>query len=156
MTTTLTVYVKGTPRPQPRPRWVNNHPVSTGSKVAKAYKAVVLAACCAARATHGQIKGPVRLDLDMWFAYGKRAERAGKWHTFKPDADNVVKLWQDCAQKAGLIEDDSHVSLGQAPKMWSALAGAVLTLTALGDGPETTRDDDDDDLGALTDLFDVV
>ncbi len=145
----IQVYVQGTPRPQPRPRIVNGHAISTASKPAKAYRATVLAACRAAQQTHGQIEGPVRLDLEMWFAYGKRAERAGLPHTLRPDGDNVLKLWQDCAQAAGLIGDDSCVAALSTRKLWSFTPGAFLTLTALDESPQTTRDDDDD-LGVLT------
>ncbi len=145
----IQVYVKGTPRPQPRPRLVNGHVISTASKPAKAYKATVMAACRAAQQTHGQIKGPVHLTLELWFSYGKHPERAGLPHTFRPDGDNVLKLWQDCAQKAGLIEDDSMVWMTFVLKYWSATAGALLMLTPLDESPQTTQDDDDD-LGVLT------
>ena len=151
----ITVYVKGTPRPQPRPRLVNGHAISTGSKVAKAYRTAVLAACKAARAKKGQIEGPVALELDLWFAYGRFNERAGLPHTIRPDGDNVLKLWQDCAQKAELMIDDSQVAYTLVRKRWSADAGALLRLTAFGDDPETTPDDDDD-LGVLTGALDVV
>lgn len=142
--TTLQVYVKGTPRPQPRPRFVNGKVVSTASKPAKAYRAVVLAACKSVYAQCDQIKGPVNLSLQLYFKCGKHLDRIGKPHTSRPDWDNCVKLWQDCAQKAGLIEDDSKVYLGSASKVWASEAGALLTLIALPDGPVTGQDDDDD------------
>ena len=147
--TTLQVYVKGTPRPQPRPRFVDGKVVSTASKPAKAYRAVVLAACKSVYAQCGQIKGPIQLDLHLWFACGKHRDRVGNPHTFRPDWDNCAKLWQDCAQKAGLIEDDSKVYLGQACKMWASHPGALLVLMARGDG-SVAGQDEDDDLGVLT------
>ena len=142
--TTLQVYVKGTPRPQPRPRFVDGKAISTTSKPAKAYRAVVLAACKSVYAQCGQIKGPVRLDLTLYFKCGKYRDRIGKPHTFRPDWDNCVKLWQDCAKDAHLIEDDSKVSLGSASKLWSEDAGAILLLNALPDGPMAGQDDNDD------------
>ncbi len=151
----ITVYVKGTPRPQPRPRIVNGHAISTGSKVAKTYKATVLAACRAAKEKNGTIEGPVHLDLELWFAYGRFPERDGHWHVCRPDEDNVVKLWQDCAQKAGLIQDDSHVALLTSRKIWAATAGALMVLSPLS--TVTMRDEgDEDDLGVLTEPCDVV
>ena len=76
--TVLQVYVKGTPRPQPRPRFINGKVVSTASKPAKAYRAVVLAACKAVYAQCGQIKGPVQLDLNLYFGYGSAPDRAAR------------------------------------------------------------------------------
>ena len=142
--TIVQVYVKGTPRPQPRPRMVNGTVVSTASKPAKAYRAVVLAACKSVYAQCGQIKGPVTLRLDLWFAHGKRQERAGQPHTLRPDGDNVLKLWQDCAQKAGLIEDDSRVSVTSTRKRWSVSAGGLMVIKAY---THSEADDGDNDLG---------
>ncbi len=147
--TTLQVYVKGTPRPQPRPRFINGKVVSTASEPAKAYRAVVLAACKSVYAQCGQIKGPVYLTLDLWFAHGKRWERGGQPHTSRPDGDNVLKLWQDCAQKAGLIEEDSHVCMTSVSKRWAATAGAFMQVQAIDGAPELHQDEDDD-LGVLT------
>ncbi len=144
---TLQVYVKGTPRPQPRPRFVDGKAISTASKPAKAYRANVLAACKRVRAQCGQIEGPAHLTLCLWFAHGKHKDRAGQPHTHRPDGDNVLKLWQDCAQKAGLVRDDSQVCMSFVYKAWSATAGAIMVLRAVDGGSMDTQDDDDD-LGA--------
>ena len=146
--TTLQVYVKGTPRP--RPGLAPGRKVYKRTGPAADYGKIVQAACRAVRAQCGQVNGPVRLDLELWFAVGKRKERIGQWHDHTPDWDNVLKHWQDAAQKAGLIENDCKVSVGKAKKLWSGQAGALLTITALKDGPVASQDDDDD-LGVLTD-----
>ena len=144
--TILQVYVKGTPRPQPRPRLVNGHIVSTASKPAKAYRATVLAACKSVRAQCGQMEGPVQLKLDLWFFSAKRVKEFGQPHTLRPDGDNVLKLWQDCAQKAGLIKDDSQVSDAAVSKRWAWTAGAFLVLKPL-DVVLVATPEDEDDLG---------
>ena len=142
--TILQVYVKGTPRPQPRPRFVHGHTVSTASKPAKAYRATVLAACKSVRAQCGRIEGPVQLKLDLWFFSAKRSKEFGQPHTIRPDGDNVLKLWQDCAQKAGLIKDDSQVSDVVVSKRWAPAAGALMALEPLDSALMATQDDDDD------------
>ncbi len=142
--TIVQVYVKGTPRPQPRPRMVNGTVISTASKPAKAYRAVVLAACKSAYAQCGQIKGPVYLTLGLWFFSAKRAKEFGQPHTLRPDGDNVLKLWMDCAQKAGLIEDDSRVASSFVTKRWAATPGAFMQIQAIDHAPELWRDEDDD------------
>jgi len=142
--TKLQVYVRGTPRPQPRPRFVDGKAISTVSKPAKAYRAVVLAMCKSVRAQCGQIKGPVSLTLELWFAHGKRRERSGQPHTLRPDGDNVLKLWQDCAQKAGLIEEDSHVYAPSVDKRWAVTAGALMVVQAYDEVQDPTQRDDDD------------
>ena len=142
--TTLQVYVKGTPRPQPRPRFVDGKAISTTSKPAKAYRAVVLAACKSVYAQCGQIKkGPVSITLDLWFFSAKRAKEFGQPHTPRPDGDNVLKLWQDCAQKAGLIAEDSHVYAAFARKRWAATAGALMTVEAYNELDLDLNEDDD-------------
>ncbi len=141
--TTLQVYVKGTPRPQPRPRFINGRVVSTTSAPTQAYRAVVLAACKAVYAQCGQIKGPVSIILDLWFFSAKRAKEFGQPHTLRPDGDNVLKLWQDCAQKAGLIEDDSHVCATSTYKRWAATAGALMVIRAYDEAVLYPSDDDD-------------
>ena len=145
--TTLQVYVKGTPRP--RPGLAPGRKVYKRTGPAADYGKIVLAACRAVRAQCGQVKGSVLLNLDLWFNYGKHPERDGSYHTIRPDWDNVLKHWQDAAQKAGLIENDSHVSIGRSIKQWSVEAGALLTITALKNGPVSGQDEDDD-LGVLT------
>lgn len=129
--TEVVVYVPGTPRPQPRPRFVGGRVVSTGSKHAKLYRKVVEWACRVTEPVHG----PVQVELDLWFAT-KDAKRHGQPHTARPDADNVAKLWMDCAERSGLLpKGDAKVADLTVRKRWSAEAGAQMTVRPLENLP---------------------
>ena len=59
-------------------------------------------------------------------------KRHGLPHTMRPDSDNLAKLVLDALMAAGLIGDDSAVSLLTVRKTWTAspLAGVSLALAA--------------------------
>jgi Holliday junction resolvase RusA-like endonuclease len=59
-------------------------------------------------------------------------KRWGHPHTLRPDSDNLAKLVLDAMMAAGLIGDDSAVSLLTVRKTWSPspLAGVSLALAA--------------------------
>lgn len=129
----IMVYVAGTPRPQPRPRFVGGRVISTASKAAKLYRKVVYDRCWLARLEGRPVKGAVSVKLDLWFAT-KDAGRHGRPHTSRPDADNVAKLWMDCAERAGLLaKGDAMVADLTVRKRWAGEAGAMMTVTPLGE-----------------------
>lgn len=121
--------VKGTPRPQPRPRFVRGRVISTADPNARRWKANVEAVARQAAKEHGQQSGPlsVSLGFDMPTADKKRW---GLPHTMRPDSDNLAKLVLDAIMAAGLIGDDSAVSLLTVRKTWttSPLAGVSVAL----------------------------
>jgi Holliday junction resolvase RusA-like endonuclease len=57
-------------------------------------------------------------------------KRWGLPHTLRPDSDNLAKLVLDAIMAAGLIGDDSAVSLLTVRKTWSPspLAGVSVAL----------------------------
>ena len=67
----------------------------------------------------------VEMDVTAYFAVRKswsrkkQLERAGQFHTQKPDQDNVGKLVQD-ALNGGPYPDDSCVALAHTVKLWTA------------------------------------
>jgi len=128
MTDPIVVYVAGTPRPQPRPRFVNGRVVSTGSKIAKMYRAQVRGECALVTFCQGVHHGPVDLNLELFFRTAD-LKKVGTPHTSRPDGDNVLKLWQDCAEQAGLLpKGDAKVAKATVTKWWSAKAGAQMTI----------------------------
>ena len=70
------------------------------------------------------------------------ADRWGKPHTAKPDADNLMKLFMDRAQRAGLfgLGDDAAVAAMEPVKVWGrpGTAGAAWTLRVLGENARAT------------------
>lgn len=121
--------VKGTPRPQPRPRFVRGRVVSTADANARRWKASVEAAARQAVKDHGQLSGPLSVSLGFEMPTQDK-KRHGLPHTMRPDSDNLAKLVLDALMSAGLIGDDSAVSLLTVRKTWAAspLAGVSLAV----------------------------
>lgn len=59
---------------------------------------------------------PVKMKLVAYFGTDKE-KRHGRPHTFKPDIDNVVKLYKD-ALKGVVYRDDCQVAVLEAAKLW--------------------------------------
>lgn len=126
----ILIDVKGTPRPQPRPRFVRGRVISTADANAKRWIAAVEAASRVALAEHGKQDGPLSVLMSFHFPT-KDASRHGLPHTHRPDADNLAKLALDSLMRAGLIADDAAVSCLVARKTWAAspLAGVSITVS---------------------------
>ncbi|CAB4135417.1 Rus Holliday junction resolvase [uncultured Caudovirales phage] len=80
---------------------------------------------------HGQQSGPLAVSLAFEMPTADK-KRWGLPHTLRPDSDNLAKLVLDALMSAGLIGDDSAVSLLTVRKTWAAspLAGVSLTIAA--------------------------
>jgi Holliday junction resolvase RusA-like endonuclease len=127
--TIIMLNVEGTPRPQPRPRLCRGRVVSTADANARRWQGQVAGAAKVAFEAHGAMEGPLEVCFSFQFATPK-ADRHGKPHTFRPDADNLAKLALDAVMKAGLFKDDSQVSMMVVRKTWAKDGGMVMTLTA--------------------------
>ena len=156
----VTVYVSGKPRPQPRARHILKGrkvvPVSTADEGVKKYRAAVERACRSMAQQLGhdpKSHDPKRRDLAyevelrFWF-HTKDDRRWGDQHIDTPDADNLAKLWMDCASKAGLWHDDRQVYRLTVTKTWSMRAAAMMTITPREIEGETETDEEKCDLGA--------
>ena len=56
---------------------------------------------------------------------------APKWHTSKPDADNLAKAVLDALVDCKVIDDDKRVALLYASKSYSTAAGCQITIGEL-------------------------
>lgn len=65
-----------------------------------------------ARHSHGKLKGPVLVKIDVFPKLPKSKPKhiEGEYSTNKPDVDNVAKLVLDALSKAGAWDDDSQVT----------------------------------------------
>jgi len=135
------VYVFGTPRPQPRPRFVNGRVVSTASKSVKLWRSTLYRTLRHAMMGRPALTDPVRVDLI--FSFKGKPDRWNKPHAIRPDKDNLEKLVLDVLKKAGVLADDCLVAGGETRKVWARAGGVEVTISP-ADTPQ-----DDGELGAL-------
>ena len=132
--------VHGTPRPQPRPRFVKGRVVSTASKGAKLWRLAVERSVRQAIADSGRVaplfSGAVRLVCTFTFEPPSGAQsRIGQPHIQKPDASNLLKLVEDVMETAGVFGNDCQVSRPDVAKWW----GERASLTVLVEDASTER-----------------
>lgn len=129
MTKSLVFSVAGTPRPQPRPRFVKGRVVSTADPKAKLWRLAVERAVKVAldQRTLPAFDGPVRLSAIFMFEPPPGClPRVGTAHANKPDADNLAKLLQDVMESNGVLKNDSQIVDAQISKRWDVRAGVAV------------------------------
>lgn len=144
----------GQPRPKARaiPLTANGKPVFKNGKrmwtaqvydpgTADEWKACVIAA--ARRHKPPQpLEGPLQVDITFHmprplshFGTGRNAgllkANAPTWHTFAPDADNLLKAVLDALTQLGMWHDDSQVAQTSVVKRYGHRSGADITITPL-------------------------
>jgi Holliday junction resolvase RusA-like endonuclease len=139
----IQVFIPGTPRPQPRPRFAKGRVIATADPLARRWiNAVEFYAKQTISNLGGQKIVPYHLgakgealSADLWFFFPTQRcnrERYGKPHLNVPDVDNLAKLVLDSFVRVGLIVgDDSRVSHLSVRKVWCRVpdAGCMATLT---------------------------
>ncbi len=139
------IYIPGTPRPQPRPRFAKGRVISTADPLALRWtRACEFYARQTVMNLGGDklvphylgVKGEaLRAELCFLFPTQTRnAERYGKPHLRVPDVDNLAKLVLDAFVRKGLIlGDDSRVCELFVRKNWCKVpdAGCIATLTLI-------------------------
>ena len=120
----LAVVIGGTPRPLPRPRFVNGRVVSIIGAKTKTWRRACEAELSAAverakRAGDWPVGGdqgtPIGVSMDFMFASKKQTG----WKVSVPDIDNLVKLVMDAATNVGVFADDRQVVRIVAQKSWT-------------------------------------
>jgi len=135
MRTTIALFVAGTPKPQPRPRFVGGRAVSTLDAKTNAWKgqirAIVTHARMANESMFARMGVGTPIELNLVFSF--ESERHTGLHTHKPDADNLAKLVMDVLVDAKAWEgDDSRVAVLYCRKQWCAPGegGVAIEITA--------------------------
>lgn len=82
-------------------------------------------------------EGPVRVTIKAVFepapSWSKRkraAALAGRWHTQRPDRDNLEKAVLDALKRIAWA-DDAQVACGSCTKVWGDTAQTIVTVEAL-------------------------
>ena len=81
----------------------------------------------------------IELALDL---RGKVRESAPRWHTSKPDYDNIAKAITDALTKAGIWADDAQVAIGSVVKRYvgdGEQPRAEISIEELPGTPDPTR-----------------
>jgi Holliday junction resolvase RusA-like endonuclease len=120
-------FIQGTPKPQARPRFARRGKFVSTYSVKNEWKEVV-------KKKVKYLNDPgfctaIEVNLYFWFhrpkshyGTGKNAdklkENAPKWHTKKPDKDNLEKAVTDALVDAGLLSDDSIIVRGMTSKSY--------------------------------------
>ncbi len=81
--------------------------------------------------------GPLEVDLKFFFPISKskspkhRLEQRGKPHIFKPDIDNCIKMYLDCASGGVLFKDDAIIATIHSQKIYDDIARVEILITEL-------------------------
>ena len=124
---TIVLEIAGTPRPQPRPRFVRGRVVACADPNAKRWIALVETAAKAVAAIRGMQAGPLSVRVGFYFPTPVKS-RHSQPHIHRPDSDNLAKLVLDCLMRSGLIGDDSTVSALQIQKTWGKEGRAIIII----------------------------
>jgi Holliday junction resolvase RusA-like endonuclease len=125
---TITFFVAGTPKPQPRPRAFafNGHARVYDAGTAEGWKSLIAVAakeCLPAE----PITGPVELSVNFYLPRPKshynskgilKHQHEDVRHAQKPDADNLVKAVKDCLSTLRMWKDDALVWREDVSKTW--------------------------------------
>jgi Holliday junction resolvase RusA-like endonuclease len=149
-TRTISFFVSGEPKGQPRPKaFARKFGAKWSARVydpgtAEGWKSQI--AIAARRSIPEQpIDGPVSLDLVFWLPRPKAHYRTGKysselrvsapeWHTGKPDTDNLSKAVMDALTHLGFWHDDGQVCSGRTVKRYGDKMGCEVVINQLPTG----------------------
>lgn len=128
----MKIFIPMRPVPAPRPR-VTKHGTYNDPKYTQAKKAIGLSAKQIIRKPYPS-GTPIGLKIDFFFeipkSWGKTKKEAAKWHTSRPDADNLEKTVKD-ALNGILYDDDSQVCWVQKRKQYAAFDGISIEVVQL-------------------------
>ena len=139
----LAGWVTGTPRGGgSRARFVNGRAVSfaAAGRSAVLWRGLLtrhvreVVELAGGRPAVDQLIAGAPLGLAVRFVFGTRYERRwDRFHTSRPDVDNLLKIFLDVLTKEGALgsHDDARIAACEPVKVWGRVAGAGWTLRAL-------------------------
>lgn len=75
------------------------------------------------------IQGPI--ELYVGWRFHSKSHKDGTWKTTRPDADNSMKMLQDCMTKMQFWNDDSQIVRLMVEKYWSDYPGIHIRIREL-------------------------
>ena len=134
---TVQFFVRGTPRPQPRPRFANGHAYTPPT--ADIWKSDVMAEWRLRRLETIPAGLAIALRLEFQFErpkchFNKAGLKPGapEYHAQRPDLDNLEKAVMDALTDAGAWADDCQVASKKSVKVWAQpnqMPGVTITIT---------------------------
>ena len=127
----MRIFVPIKPMPAPRPRVTRNGTHNPTDYTI--YKRAV--GMIARRRFRRPEEGPVAMHIDFLFevpkSWSKKRKAAAKWHTSRPDIDNLQKGIKD-ALNGIAYKDDSQVCQVTARKQYADRSGIIIEVEVMG------------------------
>jgi len=122
------LFIQIRPKPAPRPRVTRNG--TYNAKEYSQYKEIIRLAYVAKNKGYPTEK-PIAMNIDFFFAipksWSKKKKETAKWHTSRPDTDNLVKSIKD-ALNGVAYKDDSQVCNLFARKQYASFDGVKIEI----------------------------
>ena len=122
--------VEGDPIPLQRPRFSGH--VWDSQKQAKLLVGITLRN---SHASHPLFEGILHVSLEFYMRppVKKFDKMIGLYHCYKPDIDNLIKFYLDCASTV-LFTDDCRIASLQAVKKYDAIPRTVIMIQKINKG----------------------
>jgi Holliday junction resolvase RusA-like endonuclease len=123
----INIYYPARPKPAPRPRVTRNGTYNNEDYTEWKNGLKLLAKT----RFKNPITTPVSMKIEFFYeipkSWSKKKKENAKWHTSKPDIDNLVKSILD-ALNGVAFNDDSQVCMIQARKQYAAFNGVKVEI----------------------------
>lgn len=129
MIRSITLYIDGEPKPQPRVK-AYSRCGAVGvytPDTAREWKEYIVAACAAKGITALRLDGPLWLDIAFYLPRPKSRKKE-KYVATKPDLDNLAKAVMDALSDAEVWRDDALVVQLTASKIYSNKTGCKVVI----------------------------
>lgn len=128
----ITFTILGVPIPLARPRMSGNHCWDSQ----KQQKLIIGLALSAQLKDEPLFAGPLSIDFSFFFPLPKRLNKRQTTkedipHIAKPDIDNCIKMYLDCASNDILYKDDCIIAALSAKKCYSPTPRTIMTISEL-------------------------
>lgn len=116
------------PRPQPRPRHHKGRVFSNSKLVARFKNDIRMAIAMQRRNSPPPGREvPVFMELEIGMPV-KDKRKWGRFHTGRPDGDNILKAVKDVIVDSGVLEDDSQIVACNLVKRYCAEPGHIRVI----------------------------
>lgn len=124
----INLFIEITPKAAPRPRFGNGR--AYNKKDYTQYKEAIRLSYISKNKGYPS-DSPIFMKIDFFFkipkSWTKKKKEEAKWHTSKPDTDNLVKSIKD-ALNGVAYKDDSQVCYIQARKQYARFEGIKIEI----------------------------